>query len=207
MVDQTNPHAPTFGPWRAIIKTSSGLLAVERLALMGLMYLLTALILINVVTRYSRLPLYWIDESAVYSVVWLTFIGASAMTRLRLDFAVTMLTEHLSARNRKIAKVISTGLVVVFGVGLIATCLLWMDPIGLARAGFDARKFAGETFNFLYTERTQTLNWPTWVVYLTLPVFAVSITIHGIANLLEDLELVPRSPLRGFALSELDGVN
>ena len=85
------------------------------------------------------------------------------MTRLRLDFAVTMMTERLSARNQKIAKVTATGMVVLFGVALIATCFLWMDPIGLARAGFDARKLAAETFNFLYTERTQTLNWPTWV--------------------------------------------
>jgi len=178
-----------------------------RVALMGLMYLLTALILINVVTRYSHFPIYWIDESAVYCVVWLTFIGASAMTRLRLDFAVSMMTERLSARSQKIAKIIATGMVVVFGVSLIVTCVLWMDPIGLARAGFDARKLAAETFNFLYTERTQTLNWPTWVVYLTLPIFAVSMTIHGFANLLEDLELVPRTPPKGFQLSELDGVN
>jgi len=98
-------------------------------------------------------------------------------------------------------------MVVLFGVALIATCFLWMDPIGLARAGFDARKLAAETFNFLYTERTQTLNWPTWVVYLTLPIFAVSMTVHGLANLLEDLELVPRTPPKGFQLSELDGVN
>ena len=161
----------------------------------------------DVITRYTRFPLYWIDESAVYSVVWLTFIGASAMTRLRLDFAVTMLTENLPARSQMIAKVISTGMVVLFGIGLIITCVLWMHPIGIASAGFDARKFAGATFNFLYTERTQTLNWPTWVVYLTLPIFAVSITIHGIANLLEDLGLVPRTKPKGFELSELDGVN
>ena len=36
---------------------------------------------------------------------------------------------------------------------------------------------------------------------------AVSMTVHGLANLLEDLELVPRTPLKGFQLSELDGVN
>ena len=206
MVEQTI-HAPTSRLWRSVIRISSGLLAFERLALMGLMWLLTALILINVITRYTRFPLYWIDESAVYSVVWLTFIGASAMTRLRLDFAVTMLTENLSAGKQKVAKVISTGMVVVFGIGLIITCVLWMDPVGIASAGFDARKFAGATFNFLYTERTQTLNWPTWVVYLTLPIFAVSITIHGVANLLEDLGLVPRTKPKGFELSELDGVN
>jgi TRAP-type C4-dicarboxylate transport system permease small subunit len=199
--------APAIGARRVILVASAGLLAFERLALMGLMYLLTALILVNVVTRYSHFPIYWIDESAVYSVVWLTFIGASAMTRLRLDFAVTMMTERLSARSQQIFKIIATSTVIVFGIGLIVTCLLWMDPIGLAQAGFDAKKFAGQTFNFLYTERTQTLNWPTWVLYLTLPIFAVSITIHGIANLLEDLGLVAKVPPKGFQLSELDGVN
>jgi len=207
MSDQTMGRIPATGLRQAIMKMSSALLGVERLALMGLMYLLTALILVNVVTRYSHFPIYWIDESAVYSVVWLTFIGASAMTRLRLDFAVTMMTERLSERSQKIFKVIATGMVIVFGLGLIVTCLLWMDPVGLAQAGFDTRKFAGQTFNFLYAERTQTLNWPTWVLYLTLPIFAVSITIHGIANLLEDLGLVPREAPKGFQLSELDGVN
>ena len=53
-----------------------------------------------------------------------------------------------------------------FGLALAAMCWLWMDPVGIARAGFDAKEFAGESFNFLYTERTQTLNWPTWVLYL-----------------------------------------
>jgi TRAP-type C4-dicarboxylate transport system permease small subunit len=207
MIEQTMPATRAFSVKRMVVGASSALLAVERIALMGLMYLLTGLILVNVVTRYSHFPIYWIDESAVYCVVWLTFIGASAMTRLRLDFAVTMLTERLSPRRQKIAKVISTGLVVVFGIALIVTCVLWMDPIGLARAGFDGRKLAAETFNFLYTEHTQTLNWPTWVLYLTLPIFAVSMTLHGLANLLEDLELIPRTPPKGFALSELDGIN
>ncbi|MHC4043613.1 TRAP transporter small permease [Bradyrhizobium sp. 23AC] len=207
MIEQTIPANRAFSVRRMVIRASSALLAVERLALMALMYVLTGLILVNVVTRYARFPIYWIDESAVYCVVWLTFIGASAMTRLRLDFAVTMLTERLSPQHQKIAKVISTGLVVVFGAALIVTCMLWMDPVGLARAGFDGRKLAAETFNFLYTEHTQTLNWPTWVLYLTLPIFAVSMTVHGLANLLEDLGLVPRVPPRGFQLSELDGVN
>lgn len=207
MSDQTMSTSPAIGVRRVIMTASSGLLAVERVALMSMMYLLTALILVNVVTRYSHFPIYWIDESAVYSVVWLTFIGASAMTRLRLDFAVTMMTERLSAKSQQIFKIIATSMVVVFGIGLIVTCILWMDPVGIASAGFDAKKFAGQTFNFLYTERTQTLNWPTWVLYLTLPIFAVSITIHGLANLLEDLGLVAKVPPKGFQLSELDGVN
>lgn len=207
MSDQTMSSAQEVGFRHVVMAASRGLLAFERLAIMGFMYLLTSLILVNVVTRYSHFPIYWIDESAVYSVVWLTFIGASAMTRLRLDFAVTMMTERLSASKQRLFKIIATGMVIVFGVGLMITCVLWMDPVGIISAGFDAKKFAGQTFNFLYTERTQTLNWPTWVLYLTLPVFAVSMTIHGIANLLEDLDLVPRLAPKGFQLSELDGVN
>jgi TRAP-type C4-dicarboxylate transport system permease small subunit len=208
MVDQTMPTAPPLArPYRLILATSARLLAVERLLIMGFMYLLTALILLNVVTRYTGMPIYWIDESAVYSVVWLTFIGASAMTRLRLDFAVTMLTERLSERGMKIAKMLSTLAVIVFGLALLAMCWLWMDPVGLARAGFDAREFAGQSFNFLYTERTQTLNWPTWVLYLTMPIFALSMTIHGLANLIEDMEVVPKQDHPGFALSDVDGVN
>src|SRR5205809_2584244 len=124
MMEQTMPATRALSVRRTIVSASSALLAVERIALMGLMYLLTGLILVNVVTRYARFPIYWIDESAVYCVVWLTFVGASAMTRLRLDFAVTMLTERLSAQHQKIAKVISTGLVVVFGIALIITCML-----------------------------------------------------------------------------------
>ncbi len=63
MSDQTMSTAPAIGARRVILVASAGLLAFERLALMGLMYLLTALILVNVVTRYSHFPIYWIDAS------------------------------------------------------------------------------------------------------------------------------------------------
>lgn len=198
-----------MSPWpvRAVVALSNGLLAIERVAIMSFMGILTLLILINVTTRYAGLPIYWIDESAVYATVWLTFIGASAMTRLRLDFAVTMLTERLSARGQQIARIISTLAVVGFGLGLATMCWLWMDPAGIASAGFDAKSYAGETFNFLYTERTQTLNWPSWIVYLVLPIFAVSMTLHGLANMLEDLGIVGRSAFPGFHATISSGIN
>jgi TRAP-type C4-dicarboxylate transport system permease small subunit len=190
----------------AIVAVSGGLLRVEHRAIQALMFLLSALILLNVVTRYTGYPIYWIDESAVYSVVWLTFIGASAMTRMRLDFAVTMLTERFSARGAAIFRVIATLGVVLFGVALGVMCWLWLDPVGIAQAGFDARDYAGQSFNFIYTERTQTLNWPTWVIYLIMPLFAFTVTLHALANLFEDLGLVAKQELPGFAAANADGV-
>ncbi len=191
----------------AVVALSRRWLALEQRAIQGLMFLLCGLILLNITTRYSGAPIYWIDESAVYSVVWLTFIGASAMTRMRLDFAVTMLTERLPARGVAIFRVVATLGVLLFGIGLCVMCWLWLDPVGIARAGFDAREFAAASFNFIYTERTQTLNWPTWVIYLIMPLFALSMSLHALANLFEDLGLVAKQALPGFSTGAADGVN
>jgi TRAP-type C4-dicarboxylate transport system permease small subunit len=199
-------HRPA-APWRIVLWLSAKLLAVERLAVAGFMFLLTGLILLNVVTRYAGVSLYWVDESAIYSVVFLTFIGASAMTRLRLDFAVTLLTDRFSARGVRIAKVMATTIVLLFGITLLWLCALWLDPVGMARAGFDARELAAKTFNFIYTERTQTLGWPVWALYMIMPVFALSMTIHSAANLVEDLELAPRASQAAFLDAGMQGVN
>ncbi len=194
-------------PVRLVMWLSAKLLAAERFAVAGFMFLLTGLILLNVVTRYTGIPLYWVDESAIYSVVFLSFVGASAMTRLRLDFTVTLMTERLSARGVRIAKVMATSVVLLFGLALLWLCVLWLDPVGMARAGFDARELAARTFNFIYTERTQTLNWPVWALYMIMPVFALSMVVHSTANLLEDLELVPRVSQAMFLRSGMQGLS
>ncbi|MFS8035431.1 TRAP transporter small permease [Xanthobacter sp. AM11] len=200
-------RAADGGPYGFLLVLSSWLLIVERAAVVGLMGLITGLILLNVGTRYAGVPLYWIDESAIYAVVWLAFIGASAMTRLRLDFCVGLLTERLPPAGVKVARAIATLLTVLFGLALAYMCWIWMDPVGIAAAGFDAREFAGQSFNFLYTEYTQTLNWPTWAVSLIMPLFAVSLTLHGLANLVEDLELAPRVVHRGFPMAHAEAAS
>lgn len=202
-----DPASIPAAPVRVVLAVSAGLLRVERLAVQGIMALLAVLILVNVFTRYSGAPIYWIDESAVYSVVWLTFVGASAMTRMRLDFAVTMLADALPARHRRAMKIAAGACVVALGAALIVFCWLWFDPAGIVAAGFDAREYAAESFNFIYTERTQTLDWPSWILYLAIPLFAVSATIHATANLLEDLGYAPATVATGFAVSSAESVN
>lgn len=194
------------GPFRAVTAISEAILYVERIAIGALMALLTGLILLNVATRYSGAPLYWVDESAIFTTVWLTFIGASAMSRLRLDFSMTLLTEHLSPRGAMAMRVLATLCVLGFGLSLAAMCWVWMDPVGIAGAGFDGKEYGGATFNFLYTERTQTLNWPSWIVYLVVPFFALALTLHSMANLVEDLGLSARPDRSGFGLGSAEEV-
>ena len=194
-----------FSRW--VLDASDFVLGFERRLLSGLMGLLIVLVLLNVVTRYGGFPLYWVDEASVYCVVWLTFIGASAMTRLRLDFAVTLLTDKLGAKAVRVAKASASGGVLLLGLALLAMCWLYMDPVGIVRWGFDAKEYAAESFNFLYTERTQTLNWPTWVLQLILPIFSATFTVHALANLLEDVGAAPRRVHEGFDVVNADAVN
>lgn len=210
MSDRLLPPAPLpspRGPVRWAVGLSSALLRFERGALTALMTLLVLLILLNVVTRYSGAPIYWVDEAAVFTMVWLTFVGASVMTRLRMDFAVGLVSDQLPPRGAKAMKVLATFGVLVFALALVWMCWVWMDPRGIAAAGFNARDYAEASFNFIYTERTQTLEWPTWVIQLILPLFSLSLTVHAIANLFEELEVCPRIVHTGFDVVSADAVN
>ncbi len=185
---------------RAAVGLSEAVLRLERQAVLLLMALLLALILVNVVSRYGGWPIFWVDEAAVFAIVWLSFVGASAMSRLRLDFAVTLLTDHFGPRAARRAKVAATACTLLFAAGLLWMCWLWLDPLGLARAGFDAKAFAGESFNFIYTERSQALGWPNWTMYLVMPLFALTSCVHCVANLLEDMGLQAPVPREALAL-------
>lgn len=176
----------------AVTAASQAVMRVEKSVAGLLMLVLLAIILANVVTRFLRIPLYWVDEAAVFAMIWLGFIGASVMTRLRIDFAVTLIADQMAPRNVARLKAVASALSLIFGIGLLVMCWRWMDPLGIAAEGFDARAYAAKSFNFLYTEHTQTLEWPSWVVYLVLPLFGLTMTLHLAANLLEDLGLAAR---------------
>lgn len=192
---------------RGVLKASELVLCAERWVLQSLMGLLLALVLLNVVTRYTGHPIYWVDEASVFAVVWLTFVGASIMTRLRMDFAVSLLTDKLGPRSARLFKRLATLGVLLFGFAMLYMCWIWLDPVGIARYGFDAKAYAADSFNFLYTLKSQTLEWPIWVLQLIMPLFSLGFTLHALANLLEDLNLSERRSFPEFGVASPDAVN
>ncbi len=181
---------PSRHNWAELVTgLSQAVLRAEKVLAGAFMTLLLGLILLNVVTRFARMPLYWVDEASIFTMVWLAFIGASVMTRLRVDFAVTLLSDSLPQPAVRVLRAVATAVSLCFGIGLAVMCWNWLDPLGIAGAGFDASAYAAKTFNFLYTEHSQTLEWPNWVLYLILPVFSLTLSLHLFANLLEDLGL------------------
>lgn len=191
---------------KAITKISEIILSIE-LRVVGLFLgLILLFIVAGVTARYLRMPIYWIDELSVFTMVWLTFLGASAMTRLQLNFAITLLTDYMQGSVVKYIKFLAMLISALFGLALFAMSWIWLDPIGIIKAGFNAKEFAATSFNFLYTEYTQTLEWPRWAVMLVVPIFGINVFFHSLANVLEILGAV-ELPKRRIGAAEVSGAS
>nr|WP_163502197.1 TRAP transporter small permease [Halomonas socia] len=168
-------------------RLSHGLARIEEIAAASLAAAVTVLILLNIAFRAAGSPLYWISELAIYAMIWMTFLIASAVLKHRQGIAVTLLSDALPGRPRRWLALFVDALVVGFALLMLWLCWRWYQPLALWRAGFDIQTFQGQTFNFIYAENTSTLGIKKFWVWLIMPLFAVSLTLHGITNLWQAL--------------------
>ncbi|MEP3246335.1 MAG: TRAP transporter small permease subunit [Sneathiella sp.] len=168
-------------------KISLVALLAEKQVMIVLAAAVTGLILLNVITRSASYALYWVDELAIYAMIWMVMIGASMMVRLRKGIAVTLIDGLLGLSLRKVLSIVVDLIVFLFSTILFWLSLLWYDPFTLAAFGFDLQAFSGETFNFIYEEPTTTLGIRKFWIWLVMPVTAVTMTIHALVNLLEKI--------------------
>lgn len=176
---------------------SNGILRIERLLLGALAAGVTGLILINVATRAFNNAIFWIDELAIYTMIWMVMVGASVIIRLRKGIAVTLISDAARPGLRHALTLFADGVTLVFAATLIALCWLWYDPTALMAVGFDLAAFSGSTFNFIYQEPTNTLGIPKYWIWLIMPFAAVTMTVHACFNFLETLLRRP-SPAEGW---------
>lgn len=172
---------------RLLSAASDRLAAIERALLIASVAAILGLILLNVLTRTANAALYWVDETAVFFMVFATFIGASLMVRKRMDFAVTLLIDRLPEPSRRWMQVVVATLTLGFALLMVVLCWRWFDLPTLARLGFDEPTFFRETFNNIYREKTMTTGTLKVWFLLIMPWFALTITVHSLANLIEDV--------------------
>ncbi|MEJ6392062.1 TRAP transporter small permease [Gymnodinialimonas sp. 2305UL16-5] len=153
----------------------------------------TALILLNVITRSMNNALFWVDEAAIYAMVWMTFLGASAAVHHRQQVAITLLTDALPAKAQRAAAKLVDALVFVFACGMVWFCWRWFMPLQILQTGFDAAAFQGATFNFIYAEPTSTIGIRKWIIWLVMPIFSAGLLLHSLAQLLDLRPPAPRS--------------
>lgn len=165
--------------WAQAEMTASAVLAVG----------VTLLILLNVVTRSMNNALFWVDEAAIYTMVWMTFLGASAAIHYRQQVAITILTDVLPSGLQRVAAKLVDLAIFVFACAMLYFCWRWYLPLEIAGMGFDTMAFQGATFNFIYAEPTSTIGIPKWIIWLVMPLFSLGVFIHALAHLLNLSEL------------------
>lgn len=143
----------------------------------------TLLILLNVVTRTAGHALFWVDELAIYAMVWMTFLGASAALHHRNSVAITLVTDAVSAPVRQAIVKLVDIIVFAFALAMLWFAWRWFMPLEFARAGFDAQAFQGRTFNFIYAEPTLTLGVQKYLFWLVMWLFALGATLHSAMHL------------------------
>jgi TRAP-type C4-dicarboxylate transport system permease small subunit len=166
-------------------RISNTILRLEKQLLAFLAAALVVLILLNIVTRAAGAAIFWVDELAIYAMIWMALIGASAMVRMRMGVAVTLVTDLLPQRLQRAVARFVDAVLLLFAIALSILAWQWYDPVALIQSGFDLDVFAQNTFKFIYTEPTNTIGIQKFWVWLAVPVMAAAMTIHAIANLLE----------------------
>ncbi|NIZ61659.1 C4-dicarboxylate ABC transporter permease [Sedimentitalea sp. CY04] len=145
--------------------------------------MITLLILLNVATRSLGAALFWVDELAIYTMVWMTFFGASAAMHYRTSVSITLLTDAVPLAVKAIIEKVVDLIVFAFAIAVVWFCWRWFSPLELARAGFDTVAFQGATFNFIYAEPTSTLGVPKYLFWLVMWFFAFGAVLHSAMHL------------------------
>lgn len=140
----------------------------------------TVIIFVAVVHRYAsgwaipgvqdyllRINMSWAQELCIYMFVWMAKFGAAYGVRTGIHVGVDVLINQLQPKNRAhfvllglLAGALFTGI-----VGALGATFVWENGAHYATYHF----FGFETGDVPQGPTTPDLEWPTWVVYLAIP--------------------------------------
>lgn len=168
-------------------RLSAGWARIELFVAAILAGLVTVLILVIVVTRTLRISVFWAEETAIYAMVIMAFLAASAAIERREAIAITLIVDAVRPPIQRLIYIFVDLITLACAVFLLYICWIWFRPEVMWQVGFDIRAFQRETFVFTYTEPALTLGVPKFWFWLVVPVFAASLLLHGLSNLVKTL--------------------
>ncbi len=174
--------AQKAGILRSLQRFSNAVAATEAPLAGFLIAVVFGLLITNVVTRALTIPVYWIDELAIYAMIWSAFLGASFCLNKKSHIAVTLLADMVPRRFAGIFAVASNTLLVAFFLIFAYVLWRWFDPLTLMTSG-SLSGFSQATFNFMYEEPTTTIGFRKVWFWLILPVFCLTGLLHTVTAL------------------------
>ena len=172
-----------------IASVSRFLAKTELIAAAILGAMITLLILLNVVTRSLDYAIYWVDEAAIYAMIWMTFLAASSAIHYSQSVSVTVLLDLVpKSMIRPLHRLIDL-CIFLFACSMLYFCYRWFSPFEFMKAGFDPEAFQAKTFNFIYAEPTTTLGIRKAWIWLIMWLFSLGAFVHSINNLITPREV------------------
>lgn len=123
----------------------------------------------GVLYRYVlNAPLTWSDETAIFSLVWLTFLGGSMSIKRQDSAAVTILMDKLKGKTRQL--LLGAGLAVLFAfvVYIFYLSIGWLSSSNIM------------------LQRSSSMNLPMIIPYLSIPVSFFFLIIHSLELLINN---------------------
>ncbi len=128
----------------------------------------------NVVGRYAaNTPIQWAEELARYTFIWLVFVGAAVCTKRGRHIAVDAAVNLLPASGRVWCRVV----VDVAVLSLMAILIYY-----------------GMILTLSATQKTSTLDIPTYYIYVVIPLSALSVLVRTLAELKQSLRALRALP-------------
>jgi len=144
-------------------KLSNAIFEVERVLSIVLMTVMLVSIFAQVMFRYAfNHPLHWPEELAIYTLVWVTFIGGSMGIKRQQAAAVTFLFDRLSAGARRVVLYIGWTLVAAFAVIIIYLSARWLS------------------LPSMFLQKSPSLGFAMFYPYLAVPVGFAGMAVHSL---------------------------
>lgn len=148
---------------KIISRLSNICFSSERILAVLLFALMVISILLGVVFRYFlNKPLTWSDEFALFSLVWITFIGGSMSIKLNKAAAMTFVMDIVPAKIRKVLIGLGTLLVLIFSAFLLYLSLKWITAPNIS------------------LQRSQAVGLPMVILYVAIPLGFLFMTVHAL---------------------------
>lgn len=149
---------------------SDNLFKVEKIMVILLLTIMLSSITFGVVFRYFlNNPLNWSDELAVYTLIWVTFIGGSMSIKTGRAAALELIFERISLKMQKVFLFTSYAIVTAFSIYCTYLALKWI---------------LGPTIS---QQMSPSLGITMFYPYLSVPVGLLFITIHSLNHCAQSL--------------------
>ena len=143
--------------------------------------LLFLLIVFNVITRSLGSPFYWVDELAVYMMIWMVFLALPVLVGTNKNLSVSIISDFVSVKVRAYLRLFSSVIIALVLMLLVFYSYKWYSFHVLISVGMDIEEFSFQTFNYIYQEPTNTLPFNKYWIWLVV-LYSMVISLFCVLN-------------------------